>query len=75
MNRGMGRGLAAILPQPGDVGEPRLREIPLAMIKPSPDQPRRHFDPDSIKALAASIADAGLIQPVIVRPCRTAVTS
>ena len=68
MNRGMGRGLAAILPQPGDVGEPRLREIPLAMIRPNADQPRRRFDPDSIKALAASIADAGLIQPVIVRP-------
>jgi len=64
----MGRGLAAILPQPGDVGEPRLREIPLAMIRPNAHQPRRRFDPDSIKALAASIADAGLIQPVIVRP-------
>lgn len=67
-NRGMGRGLAAILPQPGDVGEPRLREIPLAMIRSNPDQPRRRFNDESIKSLAASIADAGLIQPVIVRP-------
>jgi ParB family chromosome partitioning protein len=64
----MGRGLAAILPQPGDVGEPRLREIPVGMIRPSESQPRRRFDPETIKALAASIADAGLIQPVIVRP-------
>jgi ParB family chromosome partitioning protein len=68
MNKGMGRGLAAILPQPGDVGEPRLRDIPLAMIRPSADQPRRRFDPESIRALAASIAEAGMIQPVIVRP-------
>jgi ParB family transcriptional regulator, chromosome partitioning protein len=64
----MGRGLAAILPQPGDVGEPRLREIPVGMIRANEAQPRRRFDDESIKALAASIADAGLIQPVIVRP-------
>jgi ParB family transcriptional regulator, chromosome partitioning protein len=68
MNRGMGRGLAAILPQPGEVGEPRLREIPLGMIRPSADQPRRRFDEEKIKALALSIAEEGLIQPVIVRP-------
>ncbi len=67
-SRGMGRGLAAILPAPGDVGEPRLREIPLGMIRPSPDQPRRRFDAEKIKALALSIAEEGLIQPVIVRP-------
>jgi ParB family chromosome partitioning protein len=64
----MGRGLAAILPQPGDVGEPRLRDIPLAMIRPSPDQPRRRFDAEKIKALALSIAEEGIIQPLIVRP-------
>jgi len=64
----MGRGLAAILPQPGDLGEPRLREIPLAMIRPSTDQPRRRFDEEKIRALALSIAEEGLIQPVIVRP-------
>jgi ParB family transcriptional regulator, chromosome partitioning protein len=65
--RGMGRGLAAILPETG-IGEPEYREIPVAMIRPNPDQPRRRFDSESIAALAASIADAGLIQPLIVRP-------
>ncbi len=68
MNRGMGRGLAAILPQAGEIGEPGLRQIPIGMIQPNPKQPRRRFDPASIKSLAASIADAGLIQPVTVRP-------
>jgi ParB family transcriptional regulator, chromosome partitioning protein len=65
--RGMGRGLAAILPETR-IGEPEYREIPVAMIRPNPDQPRRRFDSESIAALAASIADAGLIQPLIVRP-------
>lgn len=64
---GMGRGLAAILPEP-DAAETELRELPLAMITPNPNQPRRRFDPESIAALAGSIADAGVIQPVIVRP-------
>jgi ParB family transcriptional regulator, chromosome partitioning protein len=65
--RGMGRGLAAILPETG-IGEPDFREIPVALIRPNPDQPRRRFDPDAISALAASIAAAGMIQPLIVRP-------
>jgi ParB family chromosome partitioning protein len=63
----MGRGLAAILPQGGD-GEPRYREIPVEMIRPNPDQPRRRIDPESISSLAASIAQAGVIQPLVVRP-------
>ena len=67
-DRGMGRGLAAILPQPGDAGEPRLRDIPLGMIQANPGQPRRRFDPDSLASLVASIKEAGVIQPVIVRP-------
>jgi ParB family chromosome partitioning protein len=38
------------------------------MIQPNPDQPRKRFDPDSIEALARSLADSGVIQPLIVRP-------
>jgi ParB family chromosome partitioning protein len=66
--RGMGRGLAAILPQPGDVGEPALRHVPTELVLPNPDQPRRRFDPESISALAESLRSAGVIQPLIVRP-------
>lgn len=65
--RGMGRGLAAILPESG-LGEPDFREIPTDLIRPNPAQPRKRFDPDSIERLAGSIAEAGLIQPLLVRP-------
>ena len=67
MPRGMGRGLAAILPAPDAVDEPDLRRVPVALIRPNPDQPRRRLDPESIAALAESIAAAGVIQPLIVR--------
>src|SRR5687767_860230 len=65
--RGIGRGLAAILPEDG-IGEPELRHVPVELISPNASQPRRRFDPDSIAALARSIADAGIVQPLIVRP-------
>jgi ParB family chromosome partitioning protein len=65
--RGIGRGLAAILPETG-IGDPDYRELPTAMVRPNPAQPRRRFDPESISTLAASIADAGMIQPILVRP-------
>jgi len=65
--RGMGRGLAAILPETGP-GEPAFREVPVDLIRANPDQPRRAFDPETISALAESISEAGVIQPLIVRP-------
>jgi ParB family chromosome partitioning protein len=63
----MGRGLAAILPE-GDRAEAEYRELPLALIRANPDQPRRRIDPETISALAESIAEAGVVQPLIVRP-------
>jgi ParB family chromosome partitioning protein len=65
--RGIGRGLAAIIPE-GSVEGPELRDLPLELIRPNPDQPRTRFDPASMSSLAASIADAGIVQPLIVRP-------
>ncbi|MFL5869579.1 MAG: ParB/RepB/Spo0J family partition protein [Solirubrobacterales bacterium] len=65
--RGMGRGLAAILPETG-IGEPDFREVPVVLIRPNPDQPRRSIDPASISGLAESISEAGVIQPLVVRP-------
>ncbi|HEY1335723.1 MAG TPA: ParB/RepB/Spo0J family partition protein [Myxococcaceae bacterium] len=65
--RGIGRGLAAIIPETAGEG-PELRDLPLDLIRPNPDQPRSRFDPASISTLAASIADAGIVQPLIVRP-------
>jgi ParB family transcriptional regulator, chromosome partitioning protein len=67
--RGMGRGLSAILPESSNsesVGE--LRELPVSLIKPNPNQPRTHFDPDALAGLASSIETSGVVQPLLVRP-------
>jgi ParB family chromosome partitioning protein len=65
----MGRGLAAILPEsPSDAAVPELRDIPIELIRPNPDQPRSRIDEGSIGDLARSVAAAGIVQPVIVRP-------
>jgi ParB family transcriptional regulator, chromosome partitioning protein len=65
--RGMGRGLAAILPQTSEQAS-ELRELPVDVIRPNPEQPRSRFDPGSISELAHSISTAGIVQPLIVRP-------
>jgi ParB family chromosome partitioning protein len=65
--RGMGRGLAAILPE-SSAGGPELRELDVTQIEPNPDQPRTKFDASSLDALAGSIGSVGLLQPLIVRP-------
>jgi ParB family chromosome partitioning protein len=66
--RGIGRGLAAILPETvaEDLGD--LRELPVGLIKPNPKQPRTRFDPEALTGLAASIESSGVIQPLLVRP-------
>jgi ParB family chromosome partitioning protein len=66
---GLGRGLSALIPQ--EVGPSRtssLSEVPIADIKPSRFQPRVHFDEESMAALAASIREIGVLQPVLLRP-------
>ena len=66
--RGMGRGLAAILAvSPRDQTE-EFRELPLDLVVPNPNQPRRSFEEDGLLALAESIRSRGLLQPVLVRP-------
>src|ERR1700761_8938734 len=66
--RGMGRGLAAILSvSPRDETE-ELRELPTDLITPNPHQPRQRFDEESLVALAESIKVRGVLQPVLVRP-------
>ena len=66
--RGMGRGLAAILAAaPRDEAE-ELRNLPTDMIAPNPHQPRQTFDEPALVALAESIRARGVLQPVLVRP-------
>jgi ParB family transcriptional regulator, chromosome partitioning protein len=69
-SRGMGRGLAAILPgssrAEGDAQQ-ALRQIPVDLIRPNPDQPRKEFNGESLLALAESIEAKGVLQPLVVR--------
>jgi ParB family transcriptional regulator, chromosome partitioning protein len=67
--RGMGRGLEAILAvsAQGAAGQ-ELRELALELITPNPRQPRRRFDEHALAALAASLGERGVLQPVLVRP-------
>lgn len=66
----MGRGLAAILSVSGD-GAPAgddMRSLPVDLIAPNPNQPRRSFDESALEALAGSLRERGVLQPVLVRP-------
>src|SRR6476469_6821729 len=70
-SRGMGRGLAALLTPSttqGGAGDRDLRQIPVDLISPNPLQPRRDFDEETLIALAGSLGDRGVLQPVLVRP-------
>ncbi|MBV9863559.1 MAG: ParB/RepB/Spo0J family partition protein [Alphaproteobacteria bacterium] len=69
--RQLGRGLAALL---GD-GEPAVpddgeapRRVPIEAIRPGAFQPRRRFDETELEALAQSIREKGILQPLLVRP-------
>ena len=65
--RGIGRGLAAILPQ-SHRDETGLRDIAVELIRPNADQPRKEFGGEALIALAESIKARGILQPLVVRP-------
>jgi ParB family chromosome partitioning protein len=65
--RGMGRGLAAILPPPREQAE-SLQQIPVELIDPNPRQPRTSFDDAELRGLAESLRLRGMLQPVLIRP-------
>src|SRR5258706_14837526 len=78
---GLGKGLGALIPsdvvdmaldpnstRAGDyLEQPRLVELPVDSLSPNPNQPRVHFDEESLAELAASIREIGVLQPVLVR--------
>ena len=81
IQRGLGRGLGALLgddvvaeaPQSAEAGQPQepvdaVRMLPIGQIDPNRDQPRRSFDEEGLKELAASIEAVGVLQPIIVAP-------
>ena len=76
-SRGLGRGLSALM---SDVAADEAPEagpkrpdliVPIEQVQPNPDQPRRTFAEDALQELASSIAEKGIIQPLIVRQSPT----
>lgn len=71
--RGLGRGLSALMadmdakPSSSGTTADNATSIPIDLINPNPDQPRRHFAPEALSELAASIKQKGIIQPLILR--------
>lgn len=65
---GLGKGLGALIPTgaPGETGG--LEQIPVASIRPNRFQPRTRFDEEELTALAESIREVGVLQPILVRP-------
>lgn len=71
---GLGKGLSSLIPMAdpgvgpvGDDDHPTLVEISIADVVPNPHQPRVHFDEETLAELAASIAQLGVLQPILVR--------
>ena len=65
-DRGLGRGLGALIPTGGRVGG-GYREIAISSIVPNTNQPRVAFDEEPLDALADSIGRIGVLQPILVR--------
>jgi ParB family chromosome partitioning protein len=66
---GLGRGLGALIPA-GSPSDSRalLQELAVAAIEPNPNQPRGHFDEETLTSLTDSIRALGVLQPILVRP-------
>jgi ParB family transcriptional regulator, chromosome partitioning protein len=66
---GLGRGLSSLIPGAGTSsgGERGLIDVPVDAVMPNPRQPRQWFAEDALAALARSIMDVGVLQPLVVR--------
>lgn len=74
----LGRGLGALIPQvpqvappvdgPAAPAGPVLRHLPIELVVPNPEQPRKHFEPALLRELADSIKLHGILQPIVVSP-------
>ena len=63
---GLGRGLSALIPGAVEEGA-GLLEIPVGAVAPNPRQPRTTFEDEALDALALSIREVGVLQPIVVR--------
>lgn len=70
---GLGKGFDALIPQDFDKSlvfddHERIQKIAVEDLVPNPNQPRQHFDKQSLEQLAASITHYGILQPLVVSP-------
>lgn len=76
----LGRGLAALIGEMDDVSSERDaknesavradRTVPIEHLRASPNNPRRHFSEEHLADLARSVAEKGIVQPILVRPVK-----
>lgn len=68
--RGLGRGLAALIPSASQESQTNgdVYELAIEMISPNPDQPRTDLNEEGLLELSDSISKVGLLQPILVRP-------
>ncbi len=68
----LGRGLVDLLDDAADIEDAKgmegYRTVPVAMLKASPQNPRRRFSENELDELATSIGEKGIVQPLVVRP-------
>ena len=64
---GLGKGLSSLIPADVETDGSTFREIDVDTVVPNRYQPRDHFDEETLSSLAASIAEVGVIQPIVVR--------
>lgn len=69
VKRGLGKGLSALIPE-AEEKENNSTEIKINEIHPNQYQPRKEFDQEKLKELAASIQEHGIIQPIVVTPTK-----
>jgi ParB family chromosome partitioning protein len=65
--KGLGKGIKALLEDFDLADESKITKVSIDKIKPNPNQPRKHVKEETIKELAESIKEKGVIQPIIVR--------
>lgn len=66
---GLGRGLDSLFADlPEEESSDGISTLPVREIEPDPDQPRKNFNEEALSALAQSITENGLLQPIAVRP-------
>lgn len=81
VKRGLGKGFDALIPtdlveenfDPTAAEDEKISDLRVLLVKdivPDPDQPRRHFDEESLQTLSDSIREHGVLQPIVVVPGR-----